>query len=250
MSSTEQVEFDSPSDESPIASALSGYDSTSSLAVAEVIERLRKSDLAQSEARRLVVAAETLPIDENLRTDFLAALREFICKHRDSNDPEDLIAVGAAIRKVVLCTPHHEIESLASLLESGHRAAVPLDIELEIAKAVVWKLTAQPAQAPNQFPQLADQMWNLAQTYLHDRLLPRDKYAAAALNAGLALLLMQSHVAEVIDLVNDLRLAWFKELFARRAKRIGDELAERSPGEGGALVGLEQATVTLQPVAL
>jgi hypothetical protein len=158
-------------------------------------------------------------------------LRSFINQYRDSNERHDLVAVGSAIRKLVVM-PGADLSELAALLEAGHRGSIALDVELEIAKTIVRKLAAHPPGTPGTQPELEERLMDLARLYLHDRLLPRDKYAAAALNVVLAIVLLGGpQVPEVTERLLRVRLSWFCELVARRAARLRDELPSRFPPE-------------------
>ncbi|HQU45312.1 MAG TPA: hypothetical protein PK867_21025, partial [Pirellulales bacterium] len=150
----------------------------------------------------------------------------FIERRRDSQDPEDLVAMAAAVRKLIAVIPPDGLPLLSLLLDAGHRAAVLLAIEHEIAKMVAWKLSLAPPW-PGAMPELADRLLELARLYLHDRLLPRKGYAATALNAVLALFLLRWHVDEIIESLLRLHSSWFKELVVRRLISLKDDLHHR-----------------------
>jgi len=153
-------------------------------------------------------------------------LFEFIQSQRNSSDPLDAIAVGSAIRQYVAILDGTELGSIATLLEAEHRTPVSLEIELEIAKMVVRKLTAVPSSSANPFPELADRLMEICRTYLNARLLPRTNYGATALNAILGLtLLAASHLPELFEQLRNLRVVWFKQQIARRTNRLLSEPA-------------------------
>ena len=123
-----------------------------------------------------------------------------------------------------------EVASLAFVLEAGHKAPVSPEIELEVSKMVVRKLTAVLPLDANRLPELGTQMMDLARTYLNPRLLPRQHHGAIALNSVLALaLLCDPQLPELFDILRQLRLAWFKQLVIRRAETILQDLARRIP---------------------
>jgi len=116
------------------------------------------------------------------------------------------------------------------VLEVGHKAPVPLEIELEVAKMVVRKLSATLPEEADALPELSSQLMDLARTYLNPRLLPRPYYAATALNSVLALVLLRSaHLESLYGILRELRVSWFDQLLARRAQSIEQELAGRFP---------------------
>ena len=195
-----------------------------------ILSQLQVPGIREEEARHLIFQLESLPV---AKLD-LAVLRQilggYIETHRDSNDAADLHAVASAVRKLVLNTPAADTDSLAFLLEAGHRAAVSLEIELEIAKAVVWQQAAAPRAEPNASPVMAARLRELVETYANDRLLPRPKYGATALNAIIALLLMRGHCEAICSQLRKVQLTWFTEQVAQRARRLRDELL-RERGE-------------------
>ncbi len=126
---------------------------------------------------------------------------------------------------------------MVTLLDAGQHVVLPVEIELEVTKSIVWKLAADPAPLANQLTGLADFLMDLARGYLKDRILLREKYAAVALNAVLALLLLGGeYEAEVVALLRGLRLTWFPELVARRAARLKNEVLRWSSAEARARV--------------
>jgi hypothetical protein len=198
------------------------------LSQAEIIAKLRVEDLGESIERSLIIDAEGVSFSDDAKPQLCSALLGYIERRRDSQSPDDLIAVGAAIRKLVASIPSDDIQLLAPLMEAGHLAPLPLELELEIAKMVVWKLSLAPPSRPGAMPELAVALLELAQLYLNDRLLPRKGYAATALNAVLALLLMRDHVTEVIELLGRIRSGWFLDLMVRRVANLKDDFERRS----------------------
>lgn len=192
----------------------------------EILTTLASRDSTIALKRRLIIDAEGLSFSDDQKPRLREALWSFIQDRRDSDDFADLVAAGAAVRKYVALVNQGDIESLCPLLESGHRAPVSIEIELEITKMIAWKLSLAPPP-PGNTPELATRMLELARLYLHDRLLPRKGYAAVALNAVMTLVLLRSHVDEIIGIVNDLRLNWFKQLLVRRLHDLKAELNGR-----------------------
>jgi len=196
----------------------------------ELLAVLADSTAPHSARRQAVLETEVLRFEADKLPQLNDALLQFIQTNRDSNDPEDQIAVAAAIRKLIAEATTADLDSFALLLEPGSRAAVPLEVELEVAKMVVRKLTVNPSLAAELDSLLADQLFDIVHAYLNDRLLGREKYAAVTVNAVLAVLLLHSpHFAEVIQRVGQLRSGWFKTMLNRRGSRIANEIRERDP---------------------
>jgi len=194
----------------------------------DALGRLRDSSLPHADRRLAIIDAELVIFSAEALPDVQNSLLAFIERYRDSNDPQDLVAVGSAIRKFVATTNVDDLEIIASLLDARHRSPVPLEIELEITKMVVRKLTANPPGEVNMHPVLSRQLRQLASLYLNDRLLAREKYAAIALNTILALLLLRDASAQLLlNQLSELHATWFKDLVIQRAGRLKSELTER-----------------------
>jgi hypothetical protein len=209
----------------------------------DVLQRLQNDSLDHQERRRLIIEAEVLDFAPDQLEHVTSILCEFIGEYRESNEPADLVAVGSAIRKCIATLRATEaLAYAADLLKAGPRAQVPLEVELELTKMVVRKLTANPPSVGDFLPTLADRLFEITETYLSPRLLARKNYGAITLNAILGLSLLRSrHAAEAIRLVSQIGASWFKQSLIRHARRIQDELKERHPGES-----LEQLIGSLQ----
>ena len=120
-------------------------------------------------------------------------LYQFVQQHRDS-DSQDIVAVGCAIRKYVAVMSQNDLSHLAVLLDAQHNATVPIEVELEITKTLVRRLSQSPPGSPDSEPGLADRLYEIVELYLNSRLLAQDKFAAVALNAILSLCLLRSAV--------------------------------------------------------
>jgi hypothetical protein len=199
----------------------------------QVLHRLVTWAPSPEERRRLIIEAEALDFEPHQLERLAVALSGFISGYRGSNDPADLVAVGAAIRKYIATMKVDEVlPCAAQFLEAGPRGSVPPEVELELTKMVVRKLTANPPGEEDFLPELADRLFEIAATYLNPRLLAREKYGAIALNAILGLILLRSrHEAGILRLVSDLQVPWFKQSLSRRAGRIQHELKERHPAQ-------------------
>ena len=119
-----------------------------------------------------------------------SSLAHFIEEYRDSDDPQDIVAVGSALRKYVATMSPADLPSVAALLDAGHKAQVPLGLELEICKMVYRKLVANPPGDKHAFAELEWCLTDVVRVYANDRLLSREKYGATASNAALVFVLL------------------------------------------------------------
>ena len=198
------------------------------LSPAELLQRLRNEMAGDRGRRRLVIEAEAMKFEAAQVAELNAVLRAFIEEYRDSDDPQDTVAVGSAIRKYVATMPLDDLPGVAALLDAGHKAQVPLGLELEICKMVLRKLVANPSRDKYDFPELEWSLSDVVRVYANDRLLSREKYGATALNAVLALALLNGDMIQAIGRqLRALKAGWFGELAARQARSISRELTDR-----------------------
>lgn len=221
-------------DQSPVTGKRSTYPATLEEPIAaDVLANLRDATKSADLIRKSILEAETLSFDSGQISVLKSALREYVEQNRDSPEPATLVAVASAIRKFVAILGPEEISSVGILLESGHRSSVPVELELEVSKMVVRKLSAVLPPEADPFPELARQLMDLARTYLNPRLLPRPHYGAIALNSTLALTILR--VPDLMDLFDNLRrlqVPWFEQMLIRRAEALKQELTRRFPGIG------------------
>ena len=198
---------------------------------ADLLSRLADRSLSRNLLRKAILEAEVGSFDADQANFLKPLLRRYIEENRDSADPTNLVAVASAIRKYVGILGQEEISSVGFVLEAGHRAPVQPELELEVTKMLVRKLSAVLPRESNSFPELGSQLMDLARTYLNPRLLPRQHHGAIALNSVLAVTLLRTHgLEELIDILGRLPLPWFKQLVIRRAKMLEQDLAHRFPG--------------------
>lgn len=192
----------------------------------EIVRSLTQPDLDPDDRRKLVIEAETLPFRGEQLVALTGLLRLFIEQYRNSNVPADLVAVGAAIRKFIAIAPTEQaFGAAASLLKSGERLALPIEIELEVCKMVVRKLASNPPAARDHYSELALRLEELVDTYAKPRLLAREKHGAVALNAILGLVLTRSgDDSAILDRARALGVGWFQTLLGRRAGRLRSDL--------------------------
>ncbi len=188
------------------------------VATAELVRELDISGLSASP--RLLCAIELAHFAPPEREVILPLLWQYILDHRNSNDPEELVAVAAAVRKYIAIMPMARMGELAALLETGNRLPLPVDLEIEVAKMVYRNFEVHPPVVADPQPQLAQRLWEMVQAYIDPRILIRDKYSAATSLAIEAIVAMRSPLAEV---------AWRKAMacpYRWFAELVGDEIDE------------------------
>jgi hypothetical protein len=197
-----------------------------------IVEALQRPDLGQDERRKLILEAEVLPFRGQLAAALVPLLRRFIEACRESNVPADLVAVASAIRNYVATAATEEaFEAAASLLKAHGRLPIPLELEVEVTKMVVRKLTVNPPAERGRYPELAARLDELVDAYAKPRFLAREKFGAVALNAVLGLVLTRSGPdQEVVKRMRALEVGWFQQLLARRAASLGSDIAARCVG--------------------
>ncbi len=168
---------------------------------------------------------ETQPLDPVSRPFVCRILREFIEQYFRSEHAADRLAVGAAIRKLVLNLELDGVQQLAKLLDA--RPRVP-ELSLEFVKAVVWRLTADPPKSGHHFSQLEFQLQHLANECTTDALLPLANYGPTAMNSLLALGVLQDNPEFVLARLMPLQSRWFQTQFVRRCTRLIDDFSARN----------------------
>jgi hypothetical protein len=159
----------------------------------DIIARIRAA--TGTSKASLICDVETFTFDARQREDVSAILWDYITTHRDSTNREILVAVGSAIRKHVAMLDVNRLEEIAPFLEAGHRAALPLSLELEIAKMIYRKFEANPPPQPDSQPLLMMRLMEMAQTYAAPRLILREKYATVAALSIAAIVSLRSSAA-------------------------------------------------------
>ena len=190
-----------------------------------------------SDAVDAVLEIQCLPIPEALKNETLLNLLDFIKKHRATNSQQILVAVGAALRKVLLNLPASDIGLAAELMKSEGSLAVPIGVELEIAKMVVQRVIEDPSINASLFPELADALLSNAKLYSIPKMVNREFYNATALNSVLAcLLLKHSESQSLCTQITQESPRWFSRLCSNRLNRIRGEIICRADSKSLGLV--------------
>jgi hypothetical protein len=171
----------------------------------------------------LQIQTQPIPSDSSIETTQL--LVSFIEKHRNTNSQKVLIAVGAAIRKVLLNIADEQLGLAAELMKSAGSLEVPIEVELEVAKMVVHRFRYAPNTSTEGLSDLADLLLDNAKDYSKAKLVNREYYGATALNSVLSIVLMRHKEASaLIEHIEAVSADWFVELVKNRLRRIAKEI--------------------------
>lgn len=178
----------------------------------------------------LLCAIELAHFDPSQRQVLLPLLWQYILDHRNSNDRDELVAVGAAIRKYVAILPMERMGELATVLESGHRFPLPIELEIEIAKMVYRNFEVHPPVVADPHPELAQRLWEMVQAYINPRVLVREKCSAATSLAIEAIVSMRSSLAEQAWLAAAAcPYRWFAELVSDDLDELQERWSRKNP---------------------
>lgn len=184
-------------------------------------------DSANATAIDAVLQIQTQPIPSDSSIETIQLLVSFIEKHRNTNSRKVLIAVGAAIRKVLLNIADEQLGLAAELMKSAGSLEVPIEVELEVAKMVVHRFRYAPNTSTEGLSELADLLLDNAKVYSKAKLVNREYYGATALNSVLSIVLMRHKEASaLIEHVEAVSAGWFVELVKNRLRRIAKEIEQ------------------------
>ncbi len=178
----------------------------------------------------LLCQVELARFDPSQREAVLPLLWQYILDHRNSNDRDELVAVGAAIRKYIAIMPMNRMGELAVLLETGHRSPLPIDLEIDVAKMVYRNFEVHPPVVSDPHPELAKRLWEMVQAYINPRVLLRDKHSAATSLAIAAIVSMRSSVAQQAwQRAIACPYRWFGELVSDDLDDLHERWSSKSP---------------------
>lgn len=178
----------------------------------------------------LLCQVELARFDPSQRQVLLPLLWQYILDHRNSNDRDELVGVGAAIRKYIAIMPMDRMGELAVLLETGHRSSLPIDLEIEVAKMIYRNFEVHPSVVADPHPELAKRFWEMVQAYINPRVLLRDKCSAATSLAIEAIVSMRSPLAEqACQAANACPYRWFAELVSDDLDDLHERWSGKSP---------------------
>lgn len=210
-----------------------------SLTPSQLLRQL--TDAGPNPPGRLICQVELARFGAAQLPALLPLLWQYILNHRNSNSRDELVAVGAAIRKYIATMPMDQMETLGALLESGHRSLLPMELEIEVAKMVYRNFEVHPPLRPDPQPDLAKRLWEMVQAYINPRILLRDKHAAIASLAIEAIVAMRSILAErAWRAAVECPCRWFAELVSDDIEQLRNRWSQKSPEAASWLAALQK----------
>ena len=187
----------------------------------KLLDAFGSPNLPHPARRQLALFAEPLRFDEHQQPKLVTHLWKYVRDHRASNDPDELVALGAAIRKLIAYLPCGEFDQLAEVLQFSKGPAISLEVELEIAKGLAYRLDWDSRPTASDCPRLCAAVYEIADYYSSRRALEREGASSIAVNAIIALALLKDpRVLELAQTLPSRSLAWFISLIGSRAKRL------------------------------
>lgn len=194
----------------------------------QILSRLDAREAAWTDRLTAVLFAETTAFDTEEQARLRPALFAFALENRFSTDDETITAVGAAIRKLAMILPASQLDEYARLFQPTATETLSFRVELELAKAIVWRLSQLTQEEIGKPALLEQQLSGLASDYLSPRLVLQENYASIVLQAVVAVALLQgSRQNELIDRIAEMNIDWFTDLLSRRL----EEAAQRQESD-------------------
>jgi len=217
---------------------------------AAMLEAFGSATSSGQEVRNLALFAETLTFDGSQRARLLEYLWAFVVENRTSRDKGELIALGAAIRKLLAYLPIERFEEIPAILEEKAGMVVLPNIELDMTKGLVYRLSWDVAATTAKCPHLHDALHDLATFHSSRRVLGEEFSSAIAANALIALSSFNdSMVAGLMESLSKRSQPWFMALVSTRAKRLVNRLGGQ-PGRNldalRTLAALRQSDITTE----
>lgn len=196
---------------------LSWYDSPS-----VILLQLENPKLAADKTNAAILRSESIAFSDKHRTRLLAALSAYIINHRFAQNDDLVTVVGSAIRKYALNMSESDFESYARWLYPVEGEYPTHRVELELVKAICWRLTFEPTGLDVEYKDLAETLFAIAYEYSTSRFLPRKNHGAIALNAAVSIFILDAISGNrklsgrVVKRIEEADSFWFKEMLIRR----------------------------------
>ena len=187
----------------------------------QILVAFESPGLSDQTRRMLALFAETLKFDERQQLRLLQHLWDYVVACRASHDEDELVALGSAIRKLIAYWPAQRMDELATLLAYGEATTVHPDIELEVAKGLVYRFSWDTKAVWPGSPRLCESLFDLATFHSSKRSLENAVASAIAVNSIIALAFLKDDrsVAFVQSLPKH-SLPWFISLVNSRSSRL------------------------------
>lgn len=201
----------------------------------QILQQLENAATPQEDRRTAVLFAETTEFPADSIPRLLNVLSQFIGENRLTTDAEMATAVGSAIRKYAMNMSEEQFDSYANWLLPSQTETLGHKLELELTKAIEWRLMYEPVSAPGEHPVLLRVLSDLCSGYLTPRLILQKNYAATVLHGIVAVAILKaiagidSQTDELIGSAINMRVEWFTEVLADRLAESIETISEHSP---------------------
>lgn len=180
-----------------------------------------KTESDPDRRRLLIFHTEDVHFSEPQREDLAPLLLDFIERNRDSNNRLDVVATASAIRRYVSVLRVEDLGKVIPLLRPRDGVTASPENQLEILKMLARTYEVLPPSHENPEPDLAKEVFRVAEAHLNPYVFEGDMHAAIALHACLALAGMASPEAlEAYSQTRDLPFVWFRNLVRRETQKM------------------------------
>ena len=183
-----------------------------------VLARLEDTNANEDDYNETVLFAETVEFGPEEIPRLLNSLGQFISKNRCSIKEKTIVSLGAAIRKFAMNMPEDRFDGYASWLSPGETTYLDHRVELELVQGISWRLTFVPCSIGSVPHQMIETLQEIASQYASPRFIVQKNYAATAVEATVALVLLRiltdstNEAKQLMEGVCKLDRDWFNEL--------------------------------------
>lgn len=187
------------------------------LGAEELLARINNPRLTQRDQEMAVLFAETTAFGNSQRPRLLAELAAFIAANRFTPDANGITAICSAVRKYAMNMDEAHFELYGGWLRPSDTKRVTSGVELELVKALCWRLTYLPVSAAVLCTGLMAALEEVCNAYLLPRWIVTNNYAAVTLNAVTAIAILQALsgdrrvISAILERVSALGIDWFSE---------------------------------------
>jgi hypothetical protein len=207
----------------------------------DLLNRLESSGTSSADLLTAIFFAETTAFGATQKPRLVRALFHFITPNRFVEDHEIVTGVGAAIRKLAMNMEPRDFEEYAQLFVLTPTDPLPCEIELELVKAIGWRLETLQPPRNGEYPTLEAQLSEVASAYLVPRLILQKNHASIAVNAVVAVALLNgTRQDELIARTRNLKLDWLVDIVARRLLDVAHKRASLGLSDSDTLNALRQ----------
>ncbi len=196
--------------------------------------------------RHLVLFAETLKFNDRQQLTLVPHLWSYVAERRTSQDEDELVALGSAIRKLIAYLPSQRLNDLAEFLEFDETGTVKSEVELEVVKGLVYRFSWDSQTTWPGSPRLCESLIDLANFHSSKRAVEQDLSSAIAVNAIISLaFLNDSRIVAFVRSLPKHTLSWFAPVVHARSQRLLTRLKKERSGNTDSLGLLPQVVGVL-----